>query len=195
LTVELVDSGITFVQPVKVKIKHVCSTTQLLAPLVGEELAFNLSHMHGEPASVVAFPLFTDSVGNSNSPDYCGPRKYNVTTEGKKEVIRNVETEGTNPTAEFIEWPEDSKIYPSGAYSEPSYDFFESEVINTANIGQEQVQLTIDHTDQYLLARQTVKISVELELYPEVTTESKINVILRPSCTETVYGLVGEEGS
>ena len=90
LTVEIVDSGITFVQPITVRIKHVCSTTQLLAPTVDEELEFALSHMHGEPASVVEFPQFTDSVGNANSPDYCGPRTYTVTTEGKKEVLELV---------------------------------------------------------------------------------------------------------
>ena len=43
--------------------------------------------MHGEPASVVEFPQFTDLVGNANSLDYCGPRKFTVITGDKKELL------------------------------------------------------------------------------------------------------------
>ena len=86
-------------------------------------------------------------------------------------------------TAQFIEWPADSEIYvnptyPFSTFSEPSYDFFESEVINTANPGQEQVQLTIDHSDPYINARQKVTISVELEFYPLVKAKSEFKVTL-----------------
>jgi len=56
--------------------------------------------------------------------------------------------------------------------------FFESEVINTANPGQEQVQLTIDHSDPYINARQKVTISVELEFYPLVKAKSEFKVTL-----------------
>ena len=135
-------------QPITVKIKHVCSTTQLLAPTVDDELEFSLSHMHGEPASVVTFPQFTDSLGNSSSPDYCGPRKYTVTTGDEKEVLEVVLLGDPNAeflsvhdvTARFIAWPDDIFVpdeFPFSTFSEPSDDFVESEVINTANPGQE----------------------------------------------------------
>jgi len=141
--------------------------------------------MHGEPASVVEFPQFTDSVANTNSPDYCGPRTYTVTTEGKKEVLEVVyPTDSSEKTTKFTEWPEDSDIYvitsrPFKTFSEPSYDFFESEVINTANPGQEQVQFTIDHSDEYINARQKVTISVELAFYPLVAAKSEFKVTIR----------------
>jgi len=180
--------------------KHVCSTTQLLAPTVDAELEFALSHMHGEPMSVVEFPQFTDSVGSANSPDYCGPRTYTVTTEDKKEVLEVEYTSAarSDTTTQFIEWPADSDIYVKPSYpfntlSEPSYDFFKSEVINTANPGQEQVQLTINHSDAYINARQKVTISVELAFYPLVTAKSDFKATLRQSCFERMYALVSSE--
>jgi len=52
-------------------------------------------------------------------------------------------------------------------------------MINTANPGQEQVQFTIDHSDEYINARQKVTISVELEFYPLVTEKSEFKVTVR----------------
>ena len=121
---------------------------------------------------MVEFPQFADSLGRANSPDYCGPRTYTVTTEVKKEVLEVVFPEdSSDTTTQFTEWPEDSEIYddpssPFSPFSEPSDDFFESEVINIANPGQEQIQFTIDHSVKFINARQKVTISVELAFYP-----------------------------
>jgi len=52
-------------------------------------------------------------------------------------------------------------------------------VISTANPGQEQVQFAIDHSDEYINARQKVKISVELAFYPLVTAKSEFKVTVR----------------
>ena len=66
-------------------------------------------------------------------------------------------------------------------------------MINTENPGQEQVQFTVYHSDQNLMARQKVTISVELEFYPFVTAKSELHVVITYDCYSDLVGVAKDK--